>query len=421
MDNESLEYSVVGAICIDERVLDRISSFLTADDFGITACATVYDAALDAVGRGKTFDAVIAADLLRKSVVDSDSFIKHCMDECPSCTNAVEHAQLLHERASIKRFREAVGAALENERPEDQPVAIAGICQEYLKGRTGGDLHTFSDALVAAYMGLSESDSFRIDTGFPKLDGILKGLWPGNLAIVGARPGVGKSAFALGLAETAARHGFPVLLCSLEMTDDEVAERSIARNDPAVVMDDLIDRKLSGEQRKCVAGTCSRISTLPIHICDKPNIGVAYIRALARSMPALRLIIVDYIGLMRADGRYDSRNLELGAISRELKNMASELKLPVVALAQLNRSLDETEQPKLQSLRDSGELEQNANKILFIWHVDKDSGIVGVSVAKNRRGRTGAVQMRFCGERMKFVEMQEDYKPKKRRREIDEE
>jgi replicative DNA helicase len=129
--------------------------------------------------------------------------------------------------------------------------------------------------------------------------------------------------------------------------------------------------------------------------------------------PDLKLIIVDFITLMQSSKKYENRNLEVGALSRELKNLASELNIPVVALAQLKRGKTADQQPSLEDLRDSGELEQNANKVIFLWEIDKANGKIGVSVAKNRRGKTGSVVMRFIGEHMRYIETQESA-PKKR-------
>ena len=120
------------------------------------------------------------------------------------------------------------------------------------------------------------------------------------------------------------------------------------------------------------------------------------------------LIIIDFMTLMKSEGKYDSRNLEVGAISRELKLLAMELNIPIIVLSQLNRSVSDTDRPTLAALRDSGELEQNANKVIFLWNIDVEQGIKGVAVAKNRQGRCGAVQMRFVGDQMRFVEMRAD-------------
>ena len=165
-----------------------------------------------------------------------------------------------------------------------------------------------------------------------------------------------------------------------------------------------------------IAAASTHLERLPLHFWDKPAATVSKIRGAAATIQNLRLIVIDYLGLMQADRRADSRNLELGQISRDLKNLASELQIPIVAAAQLNRGVSDTERPMLLSLRDSGELEQNGSKVLFLWKID-EFGTVGVSVAKNRRGRQGVVQMRFDGEHQRFTELSEPYQePEKKSR-----
>lgn len=243
----------------------------------------------------------------------------------------------------------------------------------------------------------------------------MNGFEGGQLIIVGARPGVGKSAFLLDIAESVARAGNETLFVSLEMSASELTERLLARRSMAT-MDNLIDRDLNDETWTDIAAVSNRLERLPLHFWDKPAVTVSKIRGAAATIHNLRLIVVDYLGLMQADRRADSRNLELGQISRDLKNLASELQIPIVAAAQLNRGVNDTERPTLLSLRDSGELEQNGSKVLFLWRVD-EFGTVGVSVAKNRRGRQGVVQMTFDGAHQKFTELSEPYRePEKKRR-----
>lgn len=413
MDTSQLEYSVIGAICIDPRICDKISSILSPDDFSISACGEVYEAACDALSRGKNFDAVIAADAIRNRVEDAVRFIGDCVNITPTTANAEDHARMLHQRAGEARFKLAVQEALEG---EDAAAAVAGICQSFLQASAGGGLQSIGQAMKAAWDGLANDRELRIDTGFPKLDGLLKGINAGQLVLIGARPGVGKSAFALDLAEYAARGGHKALIYSLEMLSDELAERLMARKS-RVALDKLIDKQLSDEDLADLAAASSSLSQLPITICDSPNVTVQKIRAQARTIKNLELVIIDFMTLLQSTQRYDSRNLEVGAISRQLKILATELRIPIVVLCQLNRTQDETEEPGLMSLRDSGELEQNANKILFLWKIDRDTGTIGVKVAKNRRGKTGIVQMAFDGAHMRFTELTEDYVPptKKRR------
>nr|DAF08991.1 MAG TPA: DnaB-like replicative helicase [Caudoviricetes sp.] len=250
----------------------------------------------------------------------------------------------------------------------------------------------------------------RIDTGFPLLDATLKGLWPGQLVLVGARPGCGKSAMCMEIAESAAMKGKTVLHVTAEMMAGEVGERLIAKRAEGVTMDQLIDGvpETDEELWMNIAYTASTASRLPVYFYDGPDVTVSRIRELALGIENLGMIVVDYLGLMigEKDKRAENRNLELGSISRELKLLASELEIPVLAAAQLSRTVNETDKPRLSSLRDSGELEQNAVKVIFLWKTTPgDETQVGCTVAKNRRGRTGDVNFYFDGSKMTFVEL----------------
>ena len=410
-DTSSLEYSLTATVCLEPKRVLQLRQIVSVEDFSVPACAAVFDAADSAVSHGKAFDANIAADGLRSVVDDPRRFLADCIDATPTLANAEEYARLLHRHAAEKRLRDGVLAALDEENPA---AAVAEVCKAHLLNSTGGRLKTISQALIETMSQLSARETQRINTGFPLLDSKLKGFEAGQLVIIGARPGVGKSAFLLDIAESAARAGNETLFVSLEMSASELTERLLARRS-AATMDQLIDRDVESNWDS-IAAASTRLERLPLHFWDKPAATVSKIRGAAATIQNLRLIVIDYLGLMQADRRADSRNLELGQISRDLKNLASELQIPIVAAAQLNRGVSDTERPTLLSLRDSGELEQNGSKVLFLWKID-EFGTVGVSVAKNRRSRQGVVQMHFDGEHQRFIELSEPYQePEKKSR-----
>lgn len=152
MDTSQLEYSVIGAICIDPKICDKISSILSPDDFSISACSEVYEAACDALSRGKHFDAVLAADAIRNRVDDAVRFIRECMDVTPTLANTEDHARMLHQRAGESRFKLAVQEALEG---EDAAAAVAGICQNFLQANAGGGLQSIGQAMKEAWDGIA--------------------------------------------------------------------------------------------------------------------------------------------------------------------------------------------------------------------------------------------------------------------------
>ena len=411
IDTLDAETNLIGAICVDQKTVRVAAKYLTADDFRSSACGTVFDAALDADSRGKLFDGYMAADVLKGKLDNPRQFIAECIEVCVSTANAEEYAKLIRREADERRLREQVEIALAEQSGEKLAETIAGICAEQIQKRPGSRMRKLDFVLQKTFQGLFEKPENRVDTGYSHLDNILKGMWGGELIVIAARPAVGKSAFALSIAEYAARCGKIVQFYSLEMEDVEIGERELARWTSSVTMDELIDRSIGEDDAKNedAARAFSRTASFPIYIDDSPNVKPSKVRAQALTQERLGLIVVDYGGLMSPDRKQDSRNLELGAITRDLKNLAKELKIPIIMLAQLNRGVSSEQKPTLRELRDSGEIEQNANKVLFLWNIDRDIGKVGVSVGKNRRGKCGDVVMEFDGAHMVFTELEERY------------
>lgn len=423
VDTHDEEIALIGAICQEPKLARVIARHVEPRHFFYESCRTVYETALDYDANGKAFDALIAAEALKDRIENVRGFLAECIEFVPTTSNTEEYAKLLRSKSDERELRERVGDALNTENGAKLTETIAAICAEQIQSRAGGGMKKFSDVMERTYMGLFERAVNRVDTGYGKLDYLLKGMWGGELIILAARPAVGKSAFALSIAEHAAAHGKTVQLYSLEMEDVEVGERSLARHTRKLSMNEIIERNISDDSydpktlddmTTDAVQAFDKLVKLPIYIDDSPNVKPSKVRAQALTQKDLGLIIVDYGGLMSADRRYDSRNLELGAISRDLKNIAKELKVPVVMLGQLNRGVSDNQKPTLRELRDSGELEQNANKCVFLWNVNKEDGFVGVSVAKNRKGRTGEIIMQFDGDHMRFTETDEQYREPKR-------
>lgn len=411
-DTSAFEYSLVATVCLEPKRVLQLRQIVSVEDFSISTCAMVFDAADSAVSRGKAFDVNIAADGLRGLVDNPRQFLADCIDLTPTLANAEEYARLLHKHAAEKRLRDGVLAALDEENPA---TAIAELCKAHLLDNAGGRLKSVSQALTETLRSLSAPEQSRIDTGFPKLDSVLKGFEGGQLIIVGARPGVGKSAFLLDIAESAARAGNETLFVSLEMSASELTERLLARRSMAT-MDELIDRDLRDELWGDIAAASNRLERLPLHFWDKPAATVSKIRSAAATIQNLHLIVIDYLGLMQADRRADSRNLELGQISRDLKTLRPNYRSPslrrhsltVVSTTQTARRCFPCE------IRVSWS--KTAQKYCSSGR-SMSSGQLGVSVAKNRRGRQGVVQMNFDGAHQKFTELSEPYRePEKKRR-----
>lgn len=402
----SLEKCVIGALCINPQAMEKIATFLKPEDFEIKACSVLYGTMLDKFIHSEPIDVALLPQCLVDMMENPQKYIAECMIEAPTTRNVVLHAHVVHDAANERRLRDDVYEIFDSSENDVIATSIMQKCQDFLEDKISRT-STMFDVMNEACDNLSSDVGIRIDTGFPRLDGILKGIYGGNLVIIGARPGVGKSAFGLDLAESAARKGHKAVYFSLEMLRDELAERYICKRGN-IPLDHIIDKTMTDDEVMRFAQSCAELSQLPIIINDSPDVTVQQIRAQARIIPDAEIIFVDHIGLLRASGKYQNRNLELGAISRELKNLATELRIPIVVLAQLNRGKEENQEPQLNDLRDSGELEQNASKVIFLWKLDVENNIRGCKVAKNRRGKTGTVQMNFEGEYQRFVERSED-------------
>lgn len=418
IDTYEEEIAIIGAICQEPKLVRVVQRCVEPRHFFSGTCRAVYEYAVETDAAGMVFDVLIAADALKEKIPEIRSFLAECMEVTPTTANTEEYAQILRSKADERELREKITAALDEESGARLTETIAAVCAEQIQNRAGGRMRKLGDVMERTYNGLREKPTNRVDTGYGQLDHLLKGMWGGQLILIGARPAVGKSAFALSLAENAAKSTKKVVqLYSLEMEDTEIGERELARNAYALTMNEIIERDLNDEQWNDAAQSFMSAAGLPVYIDDSSDVKPSKVRSQALTEKNLGLIIIDYGGLMASDRKYDSRNLELGAISRDLKNLAKELHVPIVMLAQLSRKIGGDDvKPTLTDLRDSGELEQNASKCIFLWNTNKEQHEVGVSVAKNRRGMLGEVVMQFDGAHMRFYETEKRYEEPQRRR-----
>lgn len=414
-----MEFDVIGAICTEPETIRKVAPILRPEDFTSAACAEVYRYALEADHNRKCFDVYIAADALHGKIADERAFLARCVDTCATTANIEAHAKWIRKRADDARLTAAVMEILSTPRAHtDMAADIAAVCAAQIQARPRRRMRKLNELAGKAYDRQFLPDKSRVKTGVQSLDGLLGGMRGGELVLIGARPSVGKSAFALALAESAARNGKAAVIYSLEMSGVEIGERAIVQYTPSVTMDDLANRRICGEDKeamekaRAVADAFNRME-IPVYVSDEPNMTVSRIRSDLLVMENVGIVIVDYLGLMKPERKYQTRDLEMGALSRGLKLLALELKIPVVALAQLNRGVDDTKEPSLKDLRDSGNLEQDADKVIFLWNecAFQEQQIVGVSVRKNRNGKIGKISLRFDGKHMRFHTPPPDYRP----------
>ena len=441
---KSAEMCVIGAILIDEKALVNVIQALKPEHFYFDELKAAYQAILELSSEGKSIDFVsVLKKLVAKGIYDekqAKQMLFECANLVPSISQSETYAKTVVDSFKARKLQE-IGARLAfdgvfaeniNEVADEVMSELYEVVSEQHKKqlKTVGDIGT---QVFEGYSNDGQDLENRSHTGFSRLDEILKGMSAGNLIILSSRPKVGKTAFALSIAENVAKSGKMVAFYSLEMESSEIYERLLSKRSK-IAMNTLIDRrfrdkrrpqKVRAEEINKIAETIDEIYTLPIKINDNPACTVNDIRLESRLVKDLGLIVIDYLQLMRSTKKFENRNLEVGSICRELKCLASELGVPILCLSQLNRTSDESTRPSPSELRDSGSIEQDANKTILMWCIEKnfderglvESKTIGVDVALNRRGTTGVTLFNFNGNYMNFTELDRKYEePKLKKR-----
>ena len=437
---KSAEMCVIGAILIDEKALVNVMQTLKPEHFYFDELKATYQAILELSSEGKSIDFV---SVLKKLVAEgfydekqAKQMLLECANLVPSISQAETYAKTVSDSFKARKLRE-IGTRLAfdgvfAENVDEVSEGIMSELYEVVSEQHKKQLKTVGDIGTKVFEGYSNDGQDvenRSHTGFSRLDEILKGMSAGNLIILAARPKLGKTAFALSIAENVAKSGKTVAFYSMEMESSEIYERLLSKR-AQIPMNTLIDRrfrdkrrpqKIRDEEINKIAETIDEIYSLPIKINDNPACTVNDIRLESKLIKNLGLIVIDYLQLMRSKKRFENRNLEVGSICRELKCLASDLGVPILCLSQLNRTSDESTRPSPSELRDSGSIEQDANKVILMWSIEKnlnerglvESKTIGVDVALNRRGTTGVTLFNFNGNYMNFTELDRKYEEPK--------
>ena len=403
------EQYLCGAILISgDAVMKAIRGIVTPDCFQLEAYRAIFTAALSLLEDGTPIDPVsIAATAKRQGVELPNKLLLELMEIVPTAANCVDYAHRVAEDARKRRIK-ALAERIQADEVSTSDELLAALQREaqaiqgsnYQRGLLSpvDTLRRFMDYVVKAG---EKRDNF-ISTGFPRLDGILGGGFiRGGLYILGARPAVGKSTFALNLADGIAGN---LLFVSLEMSPEQILAKRVSRL-TGYTASKLLSGQLPDKAWEAVAMATTSIDKSGVYINSRYDLTVQEIHLLAQSVPELRCIILDYLGLIQPATRSGSTYEQVSAISRELKRMAVSLNVPVVCLCQLSRKIEERKdkKPMLSDLRDSGAIEQDADGVLFLYREDYYTGspadgfpsTVELTVAKNRHGKTGEDQFNF--------------------------
>jgi len=424
--NVEAEESVLGAVMMSAEAANIALERLSAEDFYRPAHQHVFEAITGLFDANQPIDAITVADALRRAGtldrIGGVPFLTRVLDTVPTTSNVDYYAEIVAETSARRRLL-AAGAtvgrlAMQGDREiaevlDSAEQAVFAVAER----RVGDGLAAVGPMLQHTLerieeMGTRGDDVTGLATGFRDLDRMLAGLQPANLVVIAARPSMGKSALALNIAENVAEAGSPVAVFTLEMSREEVVQRLLSSM-AGVDSHSLRTGQLTPDLWQRLVRVTSRLYQMPFFVDDSPDLTVTAIRAKCRRMArkqGLGLVVVDYLQLMHSSGRSDNRQQEIADISRSLKNLARELHVPVIAVSQLNRALEQREnkRPRLGDLRESGAIEQDADIVAFIYrdeYYDPGSsqmGVAEVNIAKHRAGATGTVMMNFAAEFTRF-------------------
>ena len=425
------EQSVLGAILIDPACMDHLAGILSAEDFMLEEHRDVFTAMQKMYLRSKTIDVVTLLDeLVRDGVYDEaggKDYIRLISEIVPSAANVKDYAEIVRDKSMLRAL---IGAcdditAMAYSEQEDTAHLVEMAEQKIFaiaEGRENKGFTHIRDALVQVYDRLhllaeNKAEALGMPTGFSGLDRVLVGLGKSDLVLVGARPGMGKTSFAMNLATHAAiTTNKTVCIFSLEMSAEQLVSR-VMSSEALIDSYRLRSGELTDEDWGKLAHAASRLSNCDILIDDTVGLTVTGMKAKLRRTKNLGLVVIDYLQLMQSDRRIDNRVNEVAEISRGLKLLAKELQVPVICCAQLSRGPESRtdKRPMLSDLRDSGAIEQDADIVLFLYRdeyykteKDEPQNIAEVIVAKNRHGSTGNVKMGWFGQYTKFTTLEED-------------
>jgi replicative DNA helicase len=430
--NLEAEESVLGAMMLSPGAIGAVSEVLDAGDFYRESHAKVYRAALALYAKGEPVDAITLVDELEQRGELEDVGGKGRIHELaalvPATSNAAHYARIVHEMATLRGLIRA-GSEIQRlgfERPGETADLVDRSEQlifEIAQARVSSEFTHIETLLKESFERITQLYEAGIDitgtpSGFRDLDKLTAGFQAGQLVILAARPSMGKSALGLCMAANiAVRHEQPVALFTLEMSKAEVTQRLMC-SEGKVESQRLRSGKLAVDDWPRLTAACDKLAKAPIYVDDTGSITMMELRSKARRLkskhPNLGLVIVDYLQLMTSGGNAENRVQEVSQISRQLKVLARDLEVPILAMSQLSRAVEARtdKRPLLSDLRESGAIEQDADMVMFVYrdeYYNEDSdqqGLAEVILAKNRNGPTGAEKLAFLKRFAKFADLQ---------------
>jgi len=429
--NLDAEESVLGAMLLSPGAIGAVSEIVDAGDFYRDSHSTIFKAALGLYAKGEPVDAITLVDELEErgelDAAGGRSRVHELAALVPATANAAHYARIVREMATLRGLIEAGSeiARLGWERPGETSDLVDRAEQTIFalsQQRVTSEFSHIEELLKESFERITAlyeagAEVTGTPSGFKDLDRITSGFQPGNLIIVAARPSMGKSALGLCMATNlAVRYELPVALFTLEMSKAEVTQRMMC-SEAKVESQRLRTGKLAVDDWPRLTAACDKLAKAPIYVDDTGSITMMELRSKARRLkskePNLALIVVDYLQLMTSGGPIENRVQEVSQISRQLKVLARDLDLPIVALSQLSRAVEQRhdKRPILSDLRESGSIEQDADIVAFVYRDEyyndesDQQGLAELIVAKHRNGPTDTVKLAFMKRFAKFADL----------------
>lgn len=431
------EQSLLGAVLIDPASLNEIAAIMKGEDFYLEEHKQIYLAMQELFLANREIDVVTLIDMLvTRGVYDKaggEDYIRTLSETVPDAMNIKDYARIVKEKSVLRQLIAAAGEISESAYSEQESVSAVldhaeNLIFKIAQGRDTQNFRHIREVLQDVYGHLQElrtnaEATQGTKTGFSLLDRVLAGMGKSDLVLVGARPGMGKTSFALNIATNVAKQTKKtVCIFSLEMSAEQLVNRVLS-SEALVNSYALRTGELTPEDWEHLAVASGELSGCDILIDDTSGMTVTAMKAKLRRVQNLGLVVIDYLGLMQGDRHNDNRVQEVSEISRSLKIMAKELMVPVICCAQLSRGPESRtdKKPMLSDLRDSGAIEQDADTVIFLYRSEyyktdetannQTTSIAEVIIAKNRHGSTGNVQMGWNGQYTKFLTIEEGATP----------
>lgn len=421
--NVEAEQSLLGGLLVDPESMNKIVDLVGPDDFYRDAHAKIYEVMLDLYERNEAIDIITVSSLARDKgfveAIGGITYLNTLVDAMPSAANIAQYAKMIREKALMRKLMNAAtliiekGHELIDTTVDDYIDEAENLIFQVAENKFKPSFFSMKDIVmenVKTIERLSQNKQFVIGvpTGYTELDKMTSGLQPSDLIVVAGRPSMGKTAFCMNIAQHVSMlkdDPVPVGIFSMEMSKEQLVTRLLSA-ESEIDHSKLRTGGLSHGEWRSLSEAASKLIEASIFIDDSPSMGVLELRARARRLKkehGLGIIMIDYLQLMKGRTNSERREQEISEISRSLKALAKELNIPVVAISQLNRMVEQRDnkRPRLSDLRESGAIEQDADVILFIYRdevYNKNSdnkGIAEIIIGKQRNGPTGTVELAF--------------------------